>query len=140
MRYPVIIKKQQEYRPSSGIPVIVRQVMDTIETDIRFKMVQYTRCYLELLHHAFMQNNLEDKIKSLPALPLYLEIGACSGTMVNLIGLGFSRTTAGLINEKAAKHDMDRNSCYRWLKRQNWESSDLPRVCRDEIKAILGGS
>jgi len=92
-----------------------------------------------LLHHAFETNGLSDLCSSIPAIPLYLELGACSGTMVNLIGLGVSRTTAGLLNAKAANRSMDRGQCVSWLLRENWDASDLPKVCISEVQHILAG-
>ncbi|MBN1690559.1 MAG: hypothetical protein JW901_06020, partial [Dehalococcoidia bacterium] len=135
--YPVMIKKQQEFKSGSSVPVVVRETMDTIENEIRFKLVQKTRCYLDLLVHALEKTGSPEKVQSLPSLPLYLEIGACSVTMISLVGLGFSRTTAGLLNEKAAKHQMDRAECLRWLQGENWNISDLPRISISEIKNIV---
>ena len=140
MPYPNMIKKQIEYKPTSKLPTVIRETMETIETSIRFKCVQQTRCYLDLLKHGLTVHALESKLTSIPALPLYLEIGASSGTMINLVGIGFSRTTAGLINKYAANKGMNRTECYNWLKRENWVATDLPRICLKEINSILGSS
>ena len=138
--YPQIIKEMQSYRPKMSIPTLVREVMDIIENTLRFKCVEYTRCYIDLIAYAFSECGLVDKIGSIPSIPLYLEIGASSGTMVNLVGLGFSRTTAGLLNETAANHAMDRSECIKWLLKEPWEGADLPRVCLREINGVLGNT
>lgn len=137
-RYPIIIKNQQKHKQNSRIPVIIRETMETIEIDIRFKLVQRTRCYIDILNYAFEKHKIINLANRIPALPLYLEIGACSKTMVSLIGLGFSRTTAGLINSISNNHNMDREKVIKWLNRQNWDSIDLPKVCINEAKSILG--
>ena len=41
---------------------------------------------------------------------------------------------------KAANRGMDRGQCVVWLLRENWESSDLPKVCINEVKMVLAGS
>lgn len=138
--YPQLIRKSQKKVPTKSLPAIVRDMMDTIEIQLRFRAVQQTRCYLDLLRYALDANDLGNMIPSIPAIPLYLEVGACSGTMVNLVGLGLSRTTAGLLNAKAANREMDRGQCVAWLLRENWESSDLPKVCINEVKMVLVGN
>jgi len=139
MPYPHIIQKSIDKNPNKALPSLIRDLMDTIENQLRFKTVQQTRCYIGLLCHAFKANGLSDLCPSIPSIPLYLELGACSGTMVNLIGLGISRTTAGLLNNKAANRSMDRGQCIAWLLRENWEASDLPKVCITEVRNILAG-
>jgi len=138
--YPQIIQEGQRRNPNKGLPTVIRDLMETIENRLRFKAVQQTRCYLDLLRHALEANDLGNLVASIPAIPLYLELGACSGTMVNLIGLGISRTTAGLLNAKAANRSMDRGQCVAWLLRENWEASDLPKVCINEVRTVLAGS
>ncbi|WP_256006692.1 DEAD/DEAH box helicase [Pedobacter deserti] len=135
--YPIIIKKQEELSNSENLPKIIRETMETIENVIRFRLVQYTKCYIELLKHVLILNGQNDKAQKIPSLPLYLEIGAASGTMISLIGIGFSRTTASIINDKAADKGMDRQQSYNWLRRENWDASDIPRVCKHEIRSIL---
>lgn len=138
--YPQLIRASQKYTPTKALPAIIRDMMETIEIQLRFKAVQQTRCYIDLLRYAFESNGLADLVSSIPAIPLYLEVGACSGTMVNLIGLGFSRTTAGLLNAKAANKTLDRGQCVVWLRRENWEASDLPKVCISEVRMVLVGT
>jgi len=138
--YPQIIQESQKRNPDKALPTVIRELMETIENRLRFKAVQQTRCYSDLLRHALEINDLEDLIASIPSIPLYLELGACSGTMVNLIGLGISRTTAGLLNAKAANRSMDRGQCVTWLLREDWESSDLPKVCVNEVRTVLAGA
>jgi hypothetical protein len=135
--YPEIIKGSQKAYPSKSLPLIVRETMETIERDLRFKCVEQARCYIDILAYTLSKSSLESLVLSIPALTLYLELGASSHTMVNLIGLGLSRTTAGLVNEKAANHQMDRDQCVRWMRRQQWDKADLPNYCKREISLIL---
>jgi len=135
-----MISDSESRNPNKSLPTVIREMMETIEIDLRFKAVQQTRCYNDLLAHALETNDLADQLGSIPAIPLYLEIGTCSGTMVNLIGLGFSRTTAGLLNQKSANRTMDRGQCVSWLLREDWSSSELPKICVNEVRTVLAGS
>ena len=51
-----------------------------------------------------------------------------------------SNLTAGLLNAKAANRNMDRGQCVGWLRRENWESSELPKVCISEVKMVITGT
>jgi hypothetical protein len=138
--YPQIIRASQERSPGKALPTVIRGIMDTIEVRLRFRAVQQTRCYIDLLRHCLETHGLAELVPTIPAIPLYLEVGACSNTMVTLIGLGLSRTTAGLLNRRAANKNMNRGNCVAWLLREKWKSSDLPKVCINEVKMILAGN
>lgn len=136
--YPIMISKQEEYSKTDNLPKTIRDTMETIETVIRFKLVRETKCYIDLLKYALILHELRERAERIPAIPLFLEVGASSGTMISLVGMGFTRTTAALINQKAADRSMDRAKCLSWLKRENWEASDLPKISKSEIKNIIG--
>lgn len=137
--YPRIIEESIKRNPNKTLPTIIRELMDTIENKLRFRAVQQTQCYIDLLRHALATNNLEQLGSSIPSIPLYLELGACSGTMVNLIGIGLSRTTASLLNNKSANRNMSREECLRWIGLENWNSSDLPKFCIHEVLSVIEG-
>ncbi len=138
--YPEIIKKSFEHKknasPKASLQATIRETMDFIENKLRFSLVQQSKCYFELLAFALKENNLQDEIIKIPALPLFLELGACSKTMVNFIGLGLSRTTAGLLANKASNTNMDREKAMNWLLKQNLDAYDFPAICMEEINAL----
>ena len=112
--------------------------MGEIERDLRFRYVKYTSCYNDLLREALGRTGYEHEATSLPMLPLYLELGASSDTMVSLIGLGLTRTTAGVVADRAFRPDMDRMETERWLRQQPWESMVISPICVREIQQLLG--
>jgi hypothetical protein len=57
--------------------------------------------------------------------------------MVNLIGIGLSRITAGIIAEKAINKEMGRSEVLEWLKRQNLRALNVPSVCIREVEELL---
>jgi hypothetical protein len=122
---------------SRGVPnvsTVIRRVMREIERDLRFRYVKYTNCYNDLFREALGRTGYEHEAISLPMLPLYLELGASSDTMVSLIGLGLTRTTAGVVADRAFRSDMDRAEAERWLRQQPWESMGISPICVREIR------
>jgi hypothetical protein len=94
-------------------------------------------CYIDLLREALTNTRNPQYIERIPALPLYLELGASSDTAVSLIGLGLSRTTAMLLNEIAPNKDMSRQEATDWLRRQNLNTLPVPEVSLREIRQRL---
>lgn len=129
-------KKKQAKRGIPSVGPVIRQVMSDIEHDLCFRYVKYTRCCLDLLQYALHQTGNGALARRIPSIPLYLELGASSGTMVSLIGLGLSRTTSGILAEKAANKDMDTRQAETWLLRQNLEGMGVPGICIREVEKL----
>lgn len=111
--------------------------MKNIEQDLRFRYVKYASCYNDLLQEALNKTGNESYTGSIPPIPLFLELGASSKTMVSLIGWGLSRTTAKILTDKAQNKNMGRREILIWLKRQNLEALDVPGICIKEIYRIF---
>ena len=92
---------------------------------------------IDLLKFALSETKEEEWVERIPSIPLYLELGACSDTMVNLIGIGLSRITAGIITERAVNKELGRSEVLEWLKRQNLRALNVPSVCIREVEELL---
>ena len=79
----------------------------------------------------------EETYPTIPPLHLYLEIGACSGTMISLIGIGLSRTSAALLTQKAIKTTMDEKEALQWLQGLNLKAFDIPDTVISEVNRLL---
>lgn len=130
-------RRQQEARRQVTIGPVIRTLMENIEQGLRFRYLRYSSCYIDLLKLALSETKQEEWIERIPSIPLYLELGACSETMVNLIGIGLSRITAGIIAEKAVNKEMGRSEVLEWLKRQNLRALNVPSVCIREVQELL---
>jgi replicative superfamily II helicase len=117
---------------------IIRGVMSNIENDLRFRYVKYISCYSDILRIVLRETGNTASLESIPSLPLYLELGACSGTMVSLITLGLSRTAAGIIARKAAIQNMTPSAAEDWLLKFNLEAAGVPGICIREVEKIWG--
>jgi hypothetical protein len=117
---------------------IIRQVMGNIENDLRFRYVKFISCYSDILRIVLDETGHAEALASIPSLPLYLELGACSGTMVSLISLGLSRTAAGIIARKSAFQSMTPSEAEDWLMKFNLEAAGVPGICIREVEKIWG--
>jgi replicative superfamily II helicase len=121
---PLIIEshlKQRTKKAKRGSPsvaTVIRETLDLIEQQLRFRYVKFVKCYLDLLSAALEGSGKADLLPSIPPLHLYLELGASSQTMMNLIGIGLTRTTAGIVSEAAVDKAMQRPEALKWLSRQ----------------------
>ena len=61
----------------------------------------YVTQYNDLLTYVIRSGNITEELPGIPPLHLYLELGACSGTTISLIGMGISRTNAAILTKLA---------------------------------------
>jgi superfamily II DNA/RNA helicase len=129
--------KQESESGSVQIANVIRDVMAKIEQDLRFRYVKYTNCYNDLLKEALKQTGHEELIESIPPISLFLEIGASSYTMINLVGLGLSRTAASIIAARADNENMSMPEVEEWLSSHNWEAISVSSIILREIRRVL---
>lgn len=86
-----IIAEQIARYPSKSCNRNVRDVIKTINNDIRFKMASALRCYQLLFTNVAQERG--EKIVSVK-LHAFIEVGGCDQRLVQLINLGLSRETA----------------------------------------------
>ncbi|MFV8258778.1 DEAD/DEAH box helicase [Bdellovibrio bacteriovorus] len=116
----------------------VRWVFERIEKDLRFTYVKFSKCYYDILCWVFDEKNFGDLKESIPTIPLYLEFGASSKNMIQLISIGLSRTTAALLDPHLPKPDMPKVELENWLVGRKWLGINLPLICVREIKRVMG--
>lgn len=116
---------------------VIRNLMENIEQGLRFRYLRYSSCYIDLLKFALIETQNDEWVERVPSIPLYLELGACSDTMVNLIGIGLSRITAGIISDRAVNKAMGRSEVFDWLKKQNLSALNVPSVCIREVEGLI---
>lgn len=134
---PRLIDLQIKRKSSEEPRRVIRDMLDVLEKDIRFQAVRLIGCYNTLLAYALKEAGFDELSKSLPHLPLYLELGASDKTMISFISLGVSRVTAMKLNELAGRKDMDVSEVKRWLMGRSPESLGLSPLLLLEVKALL---
>ncbi|MBV7522624.1 DEAD/DEAH box helicase [Ensifer sp. ENS12] len=134
---PQIIDEQLKRTTKKDIRAVIRETLDLIETQIRFQAVRLFGCYNALLIYAFDQAGYVDLSSSIPAVPLYLEVGASDKTMISFISLGLSRVSAMKLNDLSARKDLDKAAAMRWLASRPLESFGLSPILTAEVANIL---
>ncbi len=129
---PQIIDTSYDFKVRSGntpnIASVIRSTLTEVENDLRFKYVRLFSCYNAVLSDVLKDNDLEDLVSSIPPIPLYLELGACSTTMISLMGVGLSRYTSGKVNGLTRRADMSATEVKDWLRSRDIEALDLPNA------------
>lgn len=138
---PMIIDDQHarelKRNPNHAIAKSINETLEYIEKDIRFTYVKLTSCYNNLLKHALIQKGFLEEAEHLVSLPLFLEVGASSQTMMSFIGMGLSRITAKKLTDKAGRQSLGVAEAKPWLRRQNLEALGFSPILINEIRKIL---
>ncbi len=120
----------------SDSAVIIRKMLKEVEKDLRFKFVKQMGCYNAVLRQVLLELGHTREAAHIPPIPLFLEVGASSVTMLSFIDLGLSRISARLLQTRAANFSMDRATAERWIKRQRLDLN-VPEVVRREVAALV---
>jgi superfamily II DNA/RNA helicase len=128
---------ERQNNENVNISFVIRKVMKNIERDLRFRYVKYTNCYIDLLVEAFRQTGRTELIESVPPIPLFLEVGASSQTMISLVGLGLSRTAASIVASQADNEHMSILEIREWFRSERFESLSWSSIIMRELRRVL---
>jgi len=139
---PVLIKSAIDFhnRTKTGRSVarIIRDTMENVEDDLRFRYVRLFTCYNSLLEVALKATGNESYVFSIPNIPLFLEMGGSSSAMINLMALGLSRTSSEALVVYITDKDISPEGVRAWLKKTDFTKLDLSPVCLREIQELAG--
>lgn len=131
-------KEKKKTKKEPNVNSEARTLFKKIDSDLRFDYVKFTKCYNDLLSYVIRNENITDDLPGIPPLHLYLELGACSGTTISLIGMGMSRTSAAILTKLATKTTMTEEEAEEWLEHFNFKAFDVPDTVISEANRILG--
>jgi hypothetical protein len=138
---PQIIDENFKYKQGRGenpnIATVIRETLNEVERDLRFKYVRLFSCYNAVLELVLHDNKMDELISSIPSIPMYLEVGACSPTMISFMGLGLSRYTAGKLRQLPRRTEMSQQEARSWLLRQDLQALNLPSASIQEIQRLV---
>ena len=138
---PMIIEEAIKYHKSQGrnrsSRTVIREVLTDVESSLRFKYVNMLGCYGAVLKEALITTGHASHVAKIPALTLYLELGAASQTMIQFISLGLSRHTAHILSGLTINRDMDLGSARRFLSRLTPETAGLSPYVAGELRRVL---
>lgn len=128
-------QRNPKYRESMKLPVVIRKVMDDIETFVRFSFAKDSSCYIDVLRYFLELQGRQDLIANIPQLNLWLEFGVSEKTHLSLLALGLSRNTVISLSEKYITNThMSQEESLSWLKQLDLESLDISPIMIEDIK------
>ena len=117
------------------LPVVIRKVMDDIETFVRFRFAKDSSCYIDVVRYFLELQGRQDLIANIPQLNLWLEFGVSEKTHLSLLALGLSRNTVISLSEKYITNThMSQEESLSWLKQLDLESLDISPIMIEDIK------
>ena len=132
-------KENGDYQFDEELPYakLIRDTMAQVEEIARFYAPKYLGAYLSVLRQHFEESDALDKFPDELTYDLYLEFGVSTKTLISLIGLGLSRTSAIEIAEFYGRSDMGENEVLARLNEGDWEILDLAPLVKREIGKIV---
>lgn len=138
---PVIIEAAISYHKGLGKNrsdrTVIREVLTDIESGLRFRYVNLLSCYCSVLKAALTAAGHTSYVARIPALTLYLELGAASQTIIQFVGMGLSRHTANKLASLTINRDMDYASARNFLARVNPVTAGLTPYVASELRRVL---
>lgn len=134
---PQIVEGSIKRYPDQKTRKIIRDTLNAIEEQIRFQVVRLMSCYCAVLIRTFEEIGFADLAKSVPPVPLYLEVGASDRSMISFMGLGLSRVTAAILNDATANKAMTIAEARSWLRSAPLEAYELSPLLVEEIKRVV---
>lgn len=117
----------------------IRKLLETIETDIRFKYARNLKAYNDVLATLLRKAGYDEEADTLVPLHLYFELGASNPIVISLLSLGISRTTSLLLRRRMHFPDgATPEQCFAILANTDLSQLNIPAVCRSELSGILG--
>ncbi len=111
--------------------------MQEVEEIARFKVPKYLSAYIDVLKFRMQEMDLLHKFPENLKFELYLEFGVGTKTLLTLIGLGLSRTSAIAINEFLGADDLDETQIIQRLTGRRWTTLNIPAVVKREIEQAV---
>lgn len=128
----------REKNPNEAASPIIRSLLQVIEKEVRYKLVKYFAAYEDLLRLAWKTQNKSKEISVAP-YHVYLEFGASEPTTLSLMALGLSRFTAIKLKKIFNWPDeRDPEECLKRLSHLKVDELYLPRICKLELRDLLG--
>ncbi|MEL4893646.1 DEAD/DEAH box helicase [Xanthomonas protegens] len=119
----------------------IRQTLKTLESEIRFRLVKHYVAFCSVLRHALEKNGQSKLANEIEPFHIYLECGAASPSLLGMISLGLSRSTAIATDRKARirSGSLTPEELLSELKRIDIELLDIPGLCKRELRELTGG-
>lgn len=133
----------RERNPDKKASTIIREYLDILDQDIRFKMVKYFSAYNDILKYCLTQKDINlDKVEIEP-YHIYLEFGSCKKEALSIMAMGLSRFTALHLSNALNATPLEASDIDEYFKKINSidvRNLEMPSLCKQEILNIQGKS
>ena len=138
----MIIKQNEDYytsrkRDDISIAQIIRDTMSVVEEISRFRAPKYLSAYLDVLQKYLVDTERTKLYPDTLKLDLFLEFGVATKTLLSLISIGLSRTSALALNEHISNDHLSELDVTKRLVGGQWEGWQLPLIVRREVKDLI---
>lgn len=118
------------------IDAAIRDMFSLIEQTIRFKLVQWSKAYVDLLRHALTEAKREDLISQVYDFSLALELGVSTMTGRSLVEFGLSRISASAVASLITDSSLTPDKVKSWFRDQPEDMlSQLSDIILAELRA-----
>ncbi|EUC18602.1 DEAD/DEAH box helicase domain protein [Burkholderia sp. BT03] len=91
--YEIRARKEKGDETPVNSGTVIRETLKSIDKFLRFHYVKYLGCYINILQYALASRGIP-AASEIPAIPLFLELGASNPVMIQAMSLGLSRVAA----------------------------------------------
>jgi hypothetical protein len=113
----------------------IRDMFTLVEQTIRFRLVQWSKAYVDLLRFALSEAGQAELVQQVYDFSLALELGVSSRTGRSLVELGLSRISASSIAELVVDSSMTTEQVRAWLRGQPESLLQLSSLILEELRS-----
>ena len=138
-----IVRQRVEYRLSRGarsVPAEIRSVLSLIEENARYAVPKYLACYADVVASWLRKIGRMDLFEEISDVQDLLEAGVSERSMLALIGLGLSRTSAVGLSQLLPRADLSLAEVLDWIEGRDLSPYGLSPVIQREVDAAIAVS
>lgn len=138
-----IIEARLEWQRTHNRPakpeLAIRDIIRSVERRMRFDLVRNLRAFHDVLQAVLVAKGRPADAENLRPLYLYVECGGYEMSLLSLMALGFSRTSAlVLLRTLNLPRDLSPEQCRDRVLRSNLATRKVPELVRREVRQLLG--
>lgn len=127
-------QRNEKYAAAKNIHVVIREVMDNVETFARFRFAKDSSCYVDILRFFLNECARQDLLEHIPQLNLWLEFGVSQKTHLSLLSLGLTRNTVVELSNYITNTNMTKDEALKWIIEQDMAQFELSPIILEDIR------
>lgn len=128
-------QRNPKYAKDKTIHVVIREVMENVETFARFRFAKDSSCYVDVLRYFLIESGRSDLLENIPQLNLWLEFGVSQKTHLSLLSIGLTRNTVVELSNYITNTNMNKEEALQWILSQDLAQFNLSTIIIEDIKS-----